>query len=150
VHDFGWWSGLRIGDAKRGIEAVGSRFERETIDGRTFWFTGDPPALKRSPPVAHLLPNYDEYFIGHKDRSAIGQRVAASKAAIPVEAFFANVIVVGGQLVGAWKRIATPRTTTVELRLVVDVTPREERAIHAQAERYGTFLGAPVTIADAR
>jgi hypothetical protein len=149
AQDFAWWSGLLIGDARRGIESVESVFEREVIEGRTFWFIGSVPASSRAAPVAHLLPNYDEFFIGHKDRSALGERVAESKIVVPAEAFIAHVVAVDGQLVGGWKRRGTARKAIVELRLVVDLTARERRAVEAQVERYGRFLGMPVEIVDA-
>ena len=149
AHDFGWWSGLTIGESRRAIHSVESRFEHEVIDGRTYWFTDDTPVVKRAGPVAHLLPNYDEYFIGHKDRSAIGVRVSEENVIVPAEAFLTHVVAVDGQLVGGWKRPGNSGKAVVELRLVVDVSARERRAIEAQAERYGTFLGMSVAVVDA-
>jgi hypothetical protein len=146
VQDFAWWSGLTVGDAKRGIEAVDASFARTTVGTRTFWFTGDAPGSKGMAPAVHLLPNYDEYFIGHKDRSAIGERVAASKISAPSDAYFAHLVIVNGQLVGDWKRIPTGRRMTVALRLLAKVTARERRAIDVQAARYGEFIGVPVEL----
>src|SRR5687768_6475670 len=44
VHDFSWWSGLKMGDARRAIELAGASLAHELLDGRTFWFTEDAPA----------------------------------------------------------------------------------------------------------
>ncbi|MEX2110177.1 MAG: winged helix DNA-binding domain-containing protein [Gemmatimonadaceae bacterium] len=144
VHDFGWWSGLTIGDAKRGVELIQSILEHHVVDGRTYWFTGAPPSKPRTL-VAHLLPNYDEYFIGLKDRSAIGELVR-SAANVPADAFSAHVVAVDGQLVGGWKRTMTGRTVTVQMRLVVEVTSRQMRSIEVQVKRYGQFLGVSVDL----
>jgi hypothetical protein len=38
VHDFAWWSGLTVTDARAGLEGVKSELESEDVDGRTFWF----------------------------------------------------------------------------------------------------------------
>src|SRR5215216_1744383 len=38
LHDFTWWSGLTMADAKKGLELVKPRFEGEVIDGKTYWF----------------------------------------------------------------------------------------------------------------
>ncbi len=67
--DFVWWSGLRAGDARAGIELAGSRLARETIGGATYWFAAAGAARPPSR-AAHLLPIYDEYLIAYKDRSA--------------------------------------------------------------------------------
>lgn len=143
VYDFAWWSGLTVSDAGRGIESIVSSLERRTADGRTYWMAGDAPPAVAAPGVAHLLPNYDEYFIGLKDRSAISETIAASRVAVTADAFAGHVIIVNGQLVGGWKRIATGRTLRLALRFVVGVTARQRRAVEAQAQRLGAFLALP-------
>jgi hypothetical protein len=143
VHDFSWWSGLKMGDARRAIELAGARLARETSGSTEYWFTDDAPAPDGAG-SAHLLPNYDEYFIGFRDRSALQGRVAASKIDVPAGVFLSHVVVVDGELVGGWKRIAVGGTVVVELRLVVDVPRRAMSQLHAQVKRYGEFLGMPV------
>src|SRR3954453_1696849 len=36
-HDFAWWSGLTVSDARRGIESASPRLGSTTVDGRTYW-----------------------------------------------------------------------------------------------------------------
>jgi hypothetical protein len=146
VHDFAWWSGLTIGDARRGVEAVQSQLEQRTIEGRTHWFSDDASPIKARGPRAHLLPNYDEYFIGYRDRSAIGDLVRTSGVKNAHDAFSAHVIAIDGQLVGGWRRTVTAWGTVLELELVVELDAGQMRAIEAQARRYGEFLNAPVEV----
>lgn len=73
LQDFTMWSGLTMTDAKNGIEMVKSKFEYETFNGQTYWFPEAATLKKDKSLIAYLLPNYDEYFIGFKDRSAIGE-----------------------------------------------------------------------------
>lgn len=150
VHDFAWWSGLTVGDARRGVEAIQSRLEQQTVGGRVYWFTDASTPARSRAPSAHLLPNYDEYFIGHKDRSAIGDLVKTSGVNYSHDAFTAHVIVIDGQLVGGWKRGTGKRATVLELHLVVKLDARQMRAIEEQARRYGEFIGAPVELAVAK
>ena len=145
VHDFSWWSGLKMGDARRAVELAGERLAHETIDGTDYWFTDDAPAPGGAG-SAHLLPNYDEYFIGFRDRSALQGRVAASKIDVPAGVFLTHVVVVDGELVGGWKRSVVGGTVIVEVRLVVDVPRRAMSQVHAQVKRYGEFLGMPVEV----
>ena len=140
LHDFSWWSGLTMGDARRAIELSAAGLVSEAVDGRTYWFTEDVPAPARTGSSAHLLPNYDEYFIGFKDRSALAGRVVASKVTVPPEAFLSHLVVVDGELVGGWKRIARDGTVTVGLRLVVDVPRRAMGRIDEQIRRFARFL----------
>jgi hypothetical protein len=149
VHDFAWWSGLTVSDAKRGVEETKSELEQSAVDGRTYWFTDKIPP-RRSATVSHLLPNYDEYFIGLRDRSAMGELVNESGANVPPGTFTAHVVIVDGQLVGGWRRTVTGATVTVQMRLVVDVTARQMGSIETQVKRYGDFLERPVELALAK
>jgi hypothetical protein len=142
-NDFAWWSGLTVADARRGIEMMGSDIEREEIDGRAYWSV--PSRVKRwRAPLVHLLPNYDELFIGHKDRSALGTRMASVDLLTGGDALTAYVVVVDGQLVGGWKRVPTAKSVIVELKLPVRLSVAERSALGAAVRRYGAFLGAAV------
>jgi hypothetical protein len=147
-HDFAWWSGLTVADATRGIDMAGSALEREVIGDRVYWV--DPSATSRSkaPPTVHLLPNYDEFFIGFKDRSAIGKRLKSSDLVTGGDALTAHAIVVDGQLVGGWKRTLTKKAIVVELNLLTRLTESEGRAVSGAADAYGDFLKLPVELRD--
>ncbi len=144
-NDFAWWSGLTVADARRGIEMMGDALAREVIDGRAYWAV--PSMVKRwRTPLVHLLPNYDELFIGHKDRSALGVRLASVDLVTGGDAVTAYVVVVDGQLVGGWKRAPAAKSVAVEIELLVRLTPPERRALETATRRYGAFLGAAVEI----
>ena len=144
--DFAWWSGLTVADARRGIEAVGEALEASVIDGIAYWAPSAKPAVRQpSSPSAHLLPNYDEYFIGYRDRGAILERAHAARAMGSV-ALTAHVIEVDGQVVGGWRRTAKKGLVTVELHPVVRLSAAERDAVAIAAERYGAFLELPVAI----
>ena len=140
LHDFTWWSGLTMTEAKDGIESVKSQFVSEEIDDRTYWFDSSISPVKEKSPTAHLLPNYDEYFIGFKDRSAIGAAVRQAGIIGDDSAFLAHVIVLDGQLVGGWKRTLKKNAVQVEMTLVIDLTKAQEHAVEEAASRYGKFL----------
>jgi Winged helix DNA-binding domain len=147
VDDFAWWSGLTKTAAKRGIEAVGSDIEHVIIAGRGHWFP-TPVRIKRKSPFAHLLPNYDEYFIGHKDRSAIQSVLRASGWDGNVSFLGGNILTINGQIVGGWSRVLQGETGTVELKLLTKLRDEERRAVAAEVKRFGAFLGVPVKLAE--
>jgi hypothetical protein len=146
VNDFAWWSGLTVADGKRGTEMAGASLERAVIGDRAYWAGPPTRVSKRKTPHALLLPNYDEYFIGLKDRSAIGTRLRSAELVTGGDALIAHVVVVDGQLVGGWKRTVTKASVALELRLLVGLSRAEQGAVGAAAQRHGEFLGLPVMV----
>jgi hypothetical protein len=144
LQDYTWWSGLTMADAREGIEALKPEFLSETIDGKTYWFDASISPVREKSPTAYLLPNYDEYFIGFKDRSAIGQIVRQAGFKGDEPSFLAHVIILDGQLVGGWKRTVSKEKVTVTLSLVVPLKKSQERAVEKAANQYGEFMGLPV------
>jgi hypothetical protein len=144
--DFTWWSGLTIADAKKGIEIVKPLFVNEVIEGKTYWFADSRSPAKEKSPTAHLLPNYDEYFIGLKDRSAIGEVIRRSNLDGNNPAFIAHIILIDGQIVGGWRRALKRDVVIIELTLITDLAKAEKQAVAEAADRYGKFLGLPVQL----
>lgn len=145
LQDFTMWSGLTLTDAKNGIEMVKSQFVNEVVNGQTYWFPDSAPPQQAKSPTAYLLPNYDEYFIGFKDRSAIGE--VAKRAGIKGDdpALIAHIIILDGQIVGGWRRTLKKEEVLVEASLITKLNKAEERAVANAAERFGRFLELPVT-----
>lgn len=139
--DFAWWSGLRVTDARRGIEIAGRALEAVTIDGQRNWIAPRHRLPRRKSPIAHLLPNYDEYFIGFRDRSAIGRRVGHVALATRSDALMTHLVFIDGQLVGGWKRTFDKGRVIVHLQLLSRLSRAEKLRVAAQVQRFGKFLG---------
>ena len=71
IKDFSTWSGLSLTDCKNGIEMTKSFFEKEFIGKEEYYFTGNIRLNKKTIQDIYLLPVYDEFIMGYKDRSAI-------------------------------------------------------------------------------
>ena len=141
VHDFAWWSGLTVADAKKGVEMQQPALHAATVDGREHWFAEAQAPTKRRTRTAHLLPNFDEYFIGFKDRGAVLQAIRSMDTPAPFEALYAHVVAVDGQFVGGWRRSLDHDAVQVEVNLVTPLSATERRAVSAAARRYASFLG---------
>jgi len=128
--DFAWWSGLTLSDARKGLDFVGSNLHRPIVDS----------------PTAHLLPNFDEYFVAYKDRTAPLQRLNKAGIHPRGQDVLANVVLVGGQFVGTWKQTFTKEAAFVAVDLLSRLTRAERQAVGAAANRYGEFLGLPVKL----
>lgn len=141
LQDFTWWSGLTLKDAKEGIEHLKGDFEQELIGGQTYWFPRARPPVSRRGISAHLLPNYDEYFIGYKNRDAFSIKEKPFKLAIDSAVFNQHIIELNGQLIGGWRRELTKDMVAVQLKLAKSLSQGEQRALNTAAERYAVFLG---------
>ncbi|MGH9837818.1 MAG: winged helix DNA-binding domain-containing protein [Blastocatellia bacterium] len=138
LQDFVWWSGLAMADAKRGVEAVKPRLEQAALNGQTYWFAPASPFTSGAFQVAYLLPNYDEYGIGYRDRGAMFDAEHASQLV------FNHLIVIQGRLAGTWKRTLKKHAAVIETNTFARLTKAENRAVAAAARQYGAFLGLPV------
>jgi hypothetical protein len=145
AHDFAWWSGLTVGDAKRGIEICGKTLLPVIIGESHMWMVERADAAPAPGKVAHLLPNYDEYFIGHRDRSLIGLR-AGTKLVTGGNALINHILTIGGEIVGGWKRATRGETTVVDLALLTPLGRTERAALDVARARFEAFLGGPVKV----
>jgi len=144
AYDFAWWSGLAMRDVKRGIEVAGAQLAEQRIGDVTYWRLDDPPPAP--PPSAHFLPNYDEYFIGFRDRSAIGQRLGTVTAVTGGSTLIAHVLVVDGQLVGGWKRRVTGDHLSIQATVLTRLSAAERKRLADAARAFERFLGRNVKV----
>jgi len=98
VQDFAWWSGLKMVDARNALEMVKSNFVSKIIDSKTYWFPEQSFLLEKQESV-YLLPAFDEFLIGYKDRSAALDH-GIEKKLISVNGLFRPIILVNGIVSG--------------------------------------------------
>lgn len=138
VKDFAWWASLTVGDARRGIELAGPALVLTEAEGRAYWSASSPRRTRVARPVAHLLPSYDEYVVGYSEsRDVAGLRPGGGGR-------LEHLVLLDGQVVGAWRRTVTPRAMTIETKLVRELDEAERRALDETVERFGRFVALPV------
>ena len=71
LEDFVWWSGLNIGDCRRGIALLGNTIHAEKWKGREFYMMDDCRTRGFRTGKCLLIPPYDEYLIGYKSRDIV-------------------------------------------------------------------------------
>jgi hypothetical protein len=144
AEDFAWWSGLTLSDARRGFGMVAAQLAQEKFADIAYWL--DPATMNASGDIAGvwLLPNYDEYTVGYRDRSAIFDDRHKSQVHSPqYNIVFANVIVADGEVVGTGKRVIKKHEVQVSTNLFSPLTGTQGQALSAAADRYGIFAGLP-------
>ena len=140
LNDFAWWSGLTVADGRRAVAALGGDVERVELDGRPHWLIPSP-SVRRPMHAAHFLPNYDEYFIGFRDRSAIGLRANSIPS---MTALDRHIAIVDGQIVAGWSRAAA--SSSIHLAPVTRLSSADRRHLAEAAARYAEFLGTAVEV----
>jgi hypothetical protein len=131
--DLAVWSGLPLRDARAGLDAIAS----QTVEGDDGLvdLADRKPSPDRVPP--RLLPAFDPYMLGWKDRSFA---VAADHArrVQPGGGMLRATATVDGRVVGTW----TAPGGRVELDLLEPVRPADAAALGAEAAEVEAFTSA--------
>ena len=144
LKDYVWWSGLMVRDAKAGIDLAGTSLVRDEIDGFTYWCSDRRTPKATASPRAHLLPNYDEYLIAHKDRHLVvspGSGDGVTRIKDP----FVHHVVIDGRLAGSWTRTVKNGSVHVSCAMYGGGNADTVNAIDAAVTRFGRFLECPAT-----
>jgi hypothetical protein len=140
MQDFMWWSGAKAVDAKKALETNESNLKSIIVEGKEYWMGKAKPDVSNLP-EAILLPAFDEYIVGYKDRSAQMKHDYQKQVIAGRNGMFSPTVVLGGQVVGSWKR------QIKKDHVIIQVTPFQKLALPAKnsikvaAEKYGQFLG---------
>jgi len=144
VQDLAWWAGITLSDARQGTEAIQSRLMSEKISGQEYWRVEiDQAYTMDEGPNVHLLPGFDEYLLGYKDRSLVLNEAYARYITPGNNGVFMPTIVIDGQISGTWKRTIKNKGIDIDFILFAPQKDKEERIIEA-AERYCGFMGMPL------
>ena len=144
LQDFINWSGLSITDARKSIEMIQSTFVSEKIGQEIYWIPTyfSPPKKDK---VVYLLPAFDEYIIGYKNRSGMLSS-ANYKKVISNNGLFYPTIVINGQVTGSWKRVIKKDTVLIATSLFQPHTNSQKKTIEEEANKFGQFLDKKVII----
>jgi hypothetical protein len=134
LRDFAWWSGMTVRDAK--AAALLARVEPLTT----------PLSLQIQPGASFLLPNYDEYLIAYRDRSAVIDPGRTRNLGVFTSHEYPHQLVIDGRVAGSWRRTITEKALTVEVWPYRKLTSAQRTIVNEQASRYGDFLQLPLTL----
>jgi hypothetical protein len=140
LEDFAHWTGLAKTEARAGLEAAQGQLVRESVGGMDYWLAADAPALPKRNAEVYLLPGFDEFLLGYKDRCAVLDARHAAKV-FPGGGTFRATVLIGGQVAGTWKRTLKKGELMIEAEPFRPLTAGERRALAQAAGRYGEYLG---------
>ena len=130
LHDYVWWSGLTVKDAKRGLELIDRDLRSELVDDKTYFLKHSNSSIRSAVYPSHLLPAFDEYNVAYKHRLA----------------GLGPTVIVDGEAVGTWKATASKQTLTIVVTPSRVLKKFETQAISQAANRYAAFVGLPAAV----
>ena len=142
--DLAFWSGIPMGDANRAWKAIADRLvEVDTVRGPRW--TLRTKRIDHPSGVVRLLPAFDEYLLGWKDRDVV---VAADHRAKINRGggWLHPVVLADGEVLATWSTNRTPKSLTVDIAACARLSPAVRRGLVAEAKDMGAFLGVPVDL----
>lgn len=138
VQDLSYWSGLTIKDSLAGADSLPSGFVREKMGGHEYIFTYPSSHQKTKPGTTFLMPDYDEYGMSYKNRSALGSvYLKGPKASI----VFNRMLVIDGRIEGTWQRTLNKGNVTVNVVPFVPLSKPNEKKVTKAIRRFSVFIG---------
>lgn len=148
VYDFANWTGLGVTEAKQGLEAVKSLLSAEQYDEKDYWMSKEVAAHLQPPRGTFLLPGFDEFILGYKDRSAVLEAAHMRYIVPGNNGVFKPMIVMDGRIVGTWQRTIKKSAVEVSCSAFPEfVVPAA--ALEKAASSYAAFMGLPLKIYEA-
>ena len=107
VHDLARWAGLPLRDARTGLAVVRPRLAALDVDGIEHVMDPATPdrlaACRREAEDVVLLPGFDEFVLGYRDRTTILGPEFAERIVPGSNGMFRPTVVLGGRVVGTWQ-----------------------------------------------
>ena len=139
LQDFIWWSGLPISDARQAIYLIASELTEEQGQGETWYIHADSRTRGRVSNCLHLLPSYDEYLLGYKDRTDVLPKEHYPKAFTNNGLFF-PIILHNGQVIGNWDRSARKKGIELPHSWFISDVCVDEDMLNEAKQKYVKFL----------
>jgi hypothetical protein len=142
--DFMGWTGLTAAQARTAIAAAGDALTPVECDGASLVVA---PATLESVdpgPVVHLLPGFDEYVLGYKDRSGFVPHGRMEHLVPGGNGVFRPTLLVDGIVAGTWSRTITGAGVKVVLSPFEPLPAATREAVQQAAGRYARYLGLPL------
>jgi hypothetical protein len=95
---------------------------------------------------AYLLPGFDEYLLGYRDRSAVLYAEHAELVTPGGNGVFQPTLVADGRVCGTWRRSSPAQETKVRVLPFEPLSVPVRKALTTAADRYASFLGVPVAL----
>ena len=107
VHDLARWAGIGLRQARTGLAAVRERLGSLEVDGVEHLMDPSTPDLlathRTEARGVFLLPGFDEFVLGYRDRSAVLDPAFADRIVPGGNGVFRPTVICEGRVVGTWQ-----------------------------------------------
>lgn len=151
TRDLARWTHLTMGDVRAGLAAAADHLRTVTLGGTDYHVAADTPdlsvdAVEEALAEPLLLAPFDEYLLGYADRTAIVTDAHSERIVPGRNGVFKPIVVVDGEVVGAWNRRLRTNDAVVVVEPFVPLPRSVRAALAGRAESYARFLDRPVDI----
>ncbi len=140
VQDFSWWAGITLTDARAGLELVKNKLENVLCGEKEYWMK-DPGKKSLNETSVFLLPGFDEYLLGYKDRSGALDPRYAQQIVPGNNGMFMPTIVIKGRVLGTWKRTIKKDCVYIDPLFFEPFDNSLKTKIEEASRHYGFYLG---------
>jgi hypothetical protein len=144
LQDFVWWSGLTVKDARFGVIENAHVLRSELIGDIEYWLDKDAKLPKTVQQSAYLLPGFDEYFLGYKDRSGIIDPAFVQQVVPGGNGMFKPTIVIDGKVVGTWQRVVKKDKVMLTLSPFEKLSADDQKSLTIPLKQYSYFAELPI------
>ena len=145
VPDFATWSGLTLGDARKGIDGAGDALATVDVDGvahvvATALLDSASGSQGSRRDELLVLPGFDEYMLGYRDRSLMVPAEHSHRIVPGGNGIFMSTIVAEGRVIGTWRRELKGKRVEVQAVPFDPLTKSQRATFTAAITRYAAFL----------
>lgn len=141
LKDFVTWSGLTMKDARDGALKLSSEFIHKNINGQDYIFKKTALTTKNKLQRTFLLPDYDEYGMSYKDRSALFLPANKPEMNKGGNGAYQHMIVINGTIGGTWKRTIKNNKIDIETTSFEALNKTDQQAVEKAVKKYSLFIG---------
>lgn len=137
------WSGLPMKDLRQGWESIShDMIEVRIADQRLYLLekqvlSNESKILDSS---VHLVPAYDPYLLGYRDRKIILSEDAV-KDVYPGGGLLRPAIIIDGYIVGSWEIKRYQRCIEVRINALREIVEPVQNELRIEVQNFGKFLG---------
>jgi hypothetical protein len=147
--DFREWFSSRALNAERVralFDSLGDELEEVDVEGHRAYLVADDTVFPTSPASLRLLPEYDVYIMGFREREHLVPEPVKAQVAAHGKGRYEGpagtpFLVIDGACAGIWRRKKTAKRIELTVEPARSLTTSEREGVEAEAERIGAFLG---------
>ena len=144
--DFSLWSGITLTDARRVWDRVQADLTSVSVDGwEAAILRKDLKELIQAEvetPQVHLLPYFDSYLLGHKEREHLATLEHRPKI-YRAQGWISPVVLVDGRVVAVWEHAREGDHLRLRIKKFGPISKRIGARIAEEAQSLADFLGIP-------